>query len=121
MSAKSGRCDLCGNWSSQLLEGLCAPCVCRLTGQDNPPVTPVKRYTLELTARVHGILCDVHDMPSPAVVENIIFEALFQAALDARRGRTIQLEYIGEINPVGGEGVTYTPTVWVLPLLEEAS
>lgn len=133
---KTGNCEVCGEWSDPLIEGVCEPCVRNLVGPemtevvmheivtpetDHPPATPTERYTTDLAARVHEILSDVHEMPSPSVVGHIISEALFQAAQDASHGCTVRLEYIGELNVLGnGLGVTYTPTEWVLPAMKEA-
>jgi hypothetical protein len=62
------------------------------------PATPAERYTRELAARVADLLIDYGASTDPVeMAEVVVGEALFQAALDVRRGRTVHLEYLGEL------------------------
>ena len=115
---KNGTCELCGEWAGQLLDGVCMPCVRRLV----QPWTaveiaePVPAYTLELAARVREILAEALEVvPPPDIVEHIICEALFQAAGDAKSGRAVQLEYLGELSLVGDAGVILVPDDYLVP------
>lgn len=120
MNAKSDNCDLCGEWAGQLVDGVCLPCIRRMVNTEAAPVSQEERYAMGLAARVREILAECYsEVPSVGMVDHIICEALFQVAIDARRGETVRLEYIGELDVVcDGVGVIYTPSEWVLPRQE---
>lgn len=122
MNTNARECELCGEWAGQLIDGVCLPCTRRMVDSEADPVSQEERYTARLATRVRTILSEVYgDVPGVRLVDHIICEALFQAAMDARRGGCVRLEYIGELDVVGaGQGVIYTPSEWVLPRHEVA-
>ena len=74
-------------------------------------------YIQHLAERVRSAIGELVWLPDKQVVEDIIGEALFQAAQDARRGQEIDLEYIGKIHlrhPGNGQPqVNFTPDDWL--------
>ncbi len=68
---------------------------------------------MSLTAIVHDIVSDFHDV-SQECVEHIITEALFQIAKQVRRGNVVELEYLGRFSQFtaelgGAVTIDYTP------------
>ncbi|MEE9357348.1 hypothetical protein [Candidatus Vondammii sp. HM_W22] len=116
----SGNCDLCLRWSSDLIEGVCGECRERhnlneLSSTDTEWMEDLKTppYTQHLAERVTDALEELCCLPSQRVIQDIISEALFNAAQEIRQGKCAELEYIGTLRS-DNSNMMFTPDKWLL-------
>ncbi|MES9873122.1 MAG: hypothetical protein ABW146_08420 [Candidatus Sedimenticola sp. 6PFRAG7] len=76
-------------------------------------------YTKVLADRVCDACGGIYQLADREIVAHLITEALFQAAMDARRGKEIDLEYIGKLKLAdmnrGNPWPVFTLSSWLTP------